>query len=227
MEFACAIGRQDHDGPGLGTDRAHLGNGDLEVAQEFEQECLELVVGPIDLVDEQHTAVTRAHGLEQRAFKEEAGAEEISLGVGRIGLAERADVQHLAGVIPLVERVVDVDALVALEADEITPQHGGEGLGELGLTDTHLALEEQGLAELECQQCGRRQAPVGDVALGEEILGEPRHGEVGEGAAHVRLSSIRRRRGRRGSRCLACPRRPACCARPSGCPRRPRRSHRR
>ena len=35
----------------------------------------------------------------------------------------RADLQHLTGVVPLVERLVGVDALVALQPDQLAPEH--------------------------------------------------------------------------------------------------------
>ena len=37
-----------------GAQRAALGNGNLEVGEEFEQEGLELLVGAVDFVDQQH-----------------------------------------------------------------------------------------------------------------------------------------------------------------------------
>ena len=47
-------------GRSRGADRAALGDRDREVGQELEQERLELVVGAVDLVDQQHGAVGRA-----------------------------------------------------------------------------------------------------------------------------------------------------------------------
>ena len=47
----------------------------------------------------------------------------------------RPDVQQLAGVVPLVHRLVGVDALVALQPDQLAAEHRGERLGDLGLAD--------------------------------------------------------------------------------------------
>ena len=54
MDLAGPI-RGDDDGRRLvGLDGADLGNGDLEIRKQLEQEGLEFVVGAIDLVDQQH-----------------------------------------------------------------------------------------------------------------------------------------------------------------------------
>ena len=76
---------------------------------------------------------------------------------------EQPDLEHLARVVPLVDRRVDVEALVALEADEPGTERRGEDLGELRLADAGLAFEEQRAAELEREEDGRRERAVGDV----------------------------------------------------------------
>jgi hypothetical protein len=68
-----------------------------------------------------------------------------------------ADVQELAGVVPLVDGLVDVYALVALEPDQGRVEHPAEDLGHLGLADPGLALKEERLLELEGQEDRRRQ----------------------------------------------------------------------
>ena len=71
---------------------------------------------------------------------------KMSWARGVIGLAarlEQPDLEHLARVVPLVDRGVDVEALVALEADEPGAEGRGQDLGQLGLADAGLALEEQ------------------------------------------------------------------------------------
>ncbi len=54
VHIAGAVAGEHHDRRPLGTEHAELGHGDLEVAEHFEQVRLELVVGSIDLVDQQH-----------------------------------------------------------------------------------------------------------------------------------------------------------------------------
>ena len=174
VQLPGAVGGQDHEGRRVGPDGADLGDGDLEVREQLEQEGLELVVGPIDLVDEQHRLVTGAQGVEQGSLEQELGTEE---GVDRVlvrhlVLGEGPDLQHLAGVVPLVEGLVGVDALVALQADQAPPRHGGQRLGHLGLADPHLTLQEKWTAERPGDEDGRGQSTVGEVAIGAQQLGE-------------------------------------------------------
>ena len=71
---------------------------------------------------------------------------------------------QLPRVVPLVDRVREVDALVALEADQPRAQHLGHDLGRLSLADARLTLDEERLLQLESQKDGRRQGTVADVA---------------------------------------------------------------
>lgn len=72
----------------------------------------------------------------------------------------------------LAQRPHDVDALVALQADELAAEQGGKGPGQLGLAHPDLALEQQGLAELECEQHGGGEPAVGHVALASQVRDE-------------------------------------------------------
>ena len=92
---------------------------------------------------------------------------------GVLGLAtglEQADLEHLPRVVPLVDRGVDVEALVALQPDEARPEAGGEHLRELGLADARLAFEQQRTAKLQRQEHGRRKRPVRDVVPSAEVV---------------------------------------------------------
>ena len=174
VDLARPVRGQDHARRDLGPDRADLGDRDLEVGQDLEQVGLELLVGPIDLVDEQDRrhAVGRLERLEERPPDQEVRAEDV-VGGRPIGLAarlEQPDLEHLARVVPLVDGGVDVQALVALEPDEPRAQRCREDLGELGLADPGLALEEQRSTELEGQEDGGRDGPIGDVVAAPEVL---------------------------------------------------------
>ena len=82
----------------------------------------------------------------------------------------RADLQHLARVVPLVEGLVGVDALVALQADE-RRRAPGERLRHLGLADADLALEEERSSE--GRTTSARWTPaVGEVAPSAEEVSE-------------------------------------------------------
>jgi hypothetical protein len=91
-------------------------------------------------------------GLQKRPAHEELAGVEVPLEALRVILGpqglSRPDVEELAGVVPLVERLVDVYALVALEAYEGRIEDTGEDLGDLGLADPGLAFEEERTSEL-------------------------------------------------------------------------------
>ena len=84
------------------------------------------------------------------------------------GALPRLDGEKLALVVPLVEGGVLVEALVALQADQLGAMERGERLCHLGLADAGLALEEQRPLQEIHEPQRRRQVAVGDVAdLGE------------------------------------------------------------
>src|SRR5208282_4006192 len=80
------------------------------------------------------------------------------------------DGEQLALIVPLVERGVLVEALIALQADQLGPVHGGERLAHLGLADAGLALEQQRALEEFHEPQGGRDIAVGDVADGGEFV---------------------------------------------------------
>src|SRR5487761_98603 len=174
MHLAGPVGGDDHKGRLLRLDRAELRDRHLEGGQQLQQEGLELLVGAVDLVDEQdrRRRVVVVDGVQQRPPQKELGAEDLALSRLAIILPpEQADVQQLARIVPLVNRVREVDALVALEADQAGAQHVGHHLGRLGLADAGLALDEQGLFELERQEDRGRECAVADVeAVAEALL---------------------------------------------------------
>ncbi len=144
VELAGAVRRDDHHGRVLGPDGADLGHGHLEVGEHLEEERLELVVGPVDLVDQQHGAGARPQRPQQRSLHQEARVEDLldSAVVSGRPLRQRPQVQQLAGVVPLVEGLAGVDALVALEADELDAEGRRHRLGHLGLAHSGLTLEQ-------------------------------------------------------------------------------------
>ena len=169
-------------------DRADLGDGDLEVGEHFQQERLELVVGPVHLVDQQHRLVAGPDRLQQRPLQQEPRAEQLvdRVVVGDLPLGQGPDVQHLAGVVPLVQRLVGVDALVALQPDQLAAEDGGEHLGDLGLAHPDLALEQDRPLQAERDEQRGGQAAVGQVpALAQDL------GELADGlrTLHAALSS--------------------------------------
>ena len=90
------------------------------LGEQLEQERLELVVGAVDLVDEQHGR-PRARVLErgeQRPRDEVVGAEQVVLGEVVAARLGEPDAEQLPRVVPLVQRLGGVDALVALQPDQ-------------------------------------------------------------------------------------------------------------
>jgi hypothetical protein len=167
-------------------DAAQLGDRDLEVREELEQHRLELLVGLVDLVDQQHDRLLGADRLHQRPGEEELLAEDVVLNrvparPGRLGL----DPQQLFAVVPLVQRLGLVEPLVALQAHEPAAEVARERLGELGLPDAGGTLDEDRLAQPSGQirdQRGRlgRQVP-GGVQTGGDLIGGARD-DVAHGA---------------------------------------------
>ena len=161
VELAGPVRREDHGGPPPRGDRAELGDRDLEVREHLEQEGLELLVGAVDLVDQEHDRLVPVDRLEERPADEVLGPEELLL--ADRPLLRGADVQQLARVVPLVDRVRDVEPLVALQPDQPRAEDGGERLRGLRLPDPRLALEQHGLRERERQEERGREPAVRQV----------------------------------------------------------------
>ena len=105
-----------------------------------------------------------------------------------MGGVEDAQFEELARVVPLVERMADVEPLIALEANQVGPERRGDGGGERGLADACLAFEEQRPLQSQRQEQRDREATVGDIVLvGEALL------EIGNGAGKNGVTSARKR----------------------------------
>ena len=163
VQLARAVRGEDHHRPLVRPQGAALGDRDRKVGEEFEQERLELVVRAVDLVDQQHRIFGRAQRREHRPLDQKLVAIDVDRLVA--GLADR---QHLARVVPFIERGRGVDALVALQADQSPREHRGDRLGGLGLADAGRAFEQQRLAERERQIRGGREPVVGQIERGTE-----------------------------------------------------------
>ena len=107
------------------------------------------------------TGLVRVDRLEQRPADEELRAEELLL--RHRALLRGPDVEELARVVPLVDGVRDVEALVALEPDQPRVERGRERLRSLGLPHSGLTLEQHRLLEREREEERRREAAIGQV----------------------------------------------------------------
>ena len=150
-----------------------------------------------------------ADGAQQRALDEVLlGEQVVAHAVVASGLGE-SDRQQLARIVPLVQRLGGVDALVALEAHERRVERLGQRLGRLGLADAGLALEQDRLAQSDGAEQRGRQAGVGEVVDAVEGgAARRRSRRVGPRVTTLGYRSARRRR-RAGSRSrrtsTACP----------------------
>jgi len=188
VQVARAVRREDHDRLLLGVQRADLGDRHRRLREQLEEERLELLVGAVDLVDEQHRR-PRAVVLErreQRALDEVVGPEQALLLERLAARLGEPDPQQLPRVVPLVERLRGVDALEALQAHERRVEQLGQRLRRLRLADAGLALEQQRLRQPDRAEQSGRQRRVGQVADLGQTSGQG--GDVGDQLveAHVR-----------------------------------------
>ena len=185
VEVAGAVGGEDDDRRVRRGDRAELGDRHARLREQLEQERLEVVVGAVDLVDQQHRR-PRAGMLEraqERPPDQVVGAEQVLLAQRRAARVGEPDAEQLARVVPLVERLGGVDPLVALQAHERRVEHRRERLRGLRLADAGLALEQQRLRQAHAEEDRRREPLVDEVV----DRGEPPRErlDVGDERAHL------------------------------------------
>src|SRR3954454_20319285 len=187
-EFARVVGGQQHDGLRAGLDAAELGDRDLEVAEDLQQHRLELLVGLVDLVDEQDDRLGAGDRRHEGALEQELLAEDVVLDLVPAGLIAGLglDAQQLLAVVPLIQRLGLVEALVALQAHERAVQVPAQGLGQLGLADAGRALDEHRLAEARGQERDERGRLAGQVAGLREAVADV-VGGGGQRGGHVVL----------------------------------------
>ena len=91
----------------------------------------------------------------QRTLDEEGIAIELAmrvLAIERVGGIQNAQLEKLARVVPLVQRVADVEAFIALEANQIGAERGRRCAGKRGFADAGLALQIQRPLQTERQK---------------------------------------------------------------------------
>ena len=202
-EVADIVGGQEHQRRHLGLDGADLRHGHLERRQDLQQEGLEGLVALVDFVDQQHRAAGLPQGLQQRArLQEGLGEEQVAHAVqpvhGRFhgGGAFQAlahpvlqdlGVEQLFAVLPLVQRLALVEALVALHADQRQVEQGRGAERQLGLADPGHAFHQDRLLQVLGHEQRGGDAARGDVAhVGQAFddrihRGEGRAGDLARG----------------------------------------------
>ncbi len=114
----------------LGLYRADLRDRDLEIGQHFQQEGLERLVGTVELVDQQdrRTGDVRLEGLQQGTLDQEALGKDVVPSAITIA-SPMASASRIAiicrRVVPFIDRCGDVEAFVALQADQ-PPSEGAD-----------------------------------------------------------------------------------------------------
>ena len=90
--------------------------------------------------------------------------------VGIAGGFRKPDRDHLRGAVPFIDRGGNVEALVALQADQLAPKRRRQHLGDLGLADAGLAFEKQRPAHAQRQIRHGRERALGEIAArGQEL----------------------------------------------------------
>jgi hypothetical protein len=82
---------------------------------------------------------------------------------------EDTELEQLAGIVPLVQRVADLEPFVALKAYEIGLEHGGGGRCERRLPDAGFALEKERALQPEREEQSNRQTAVRHVPVIEQV----------------------------------------------------------
>src|SRR5262249_9468346 len=114
----------------------------------------------------------RIDRLQQRAFHEKRFAVELAVRTvarQRVRRIEDAELEQLPRIVPFVQRVTDVEPLVALQADQIGPERRSQRPGERRLPDAGLSFEEQRPFETQREKERHGETAVRYVS----VLGEP------------------------------------------------------
>jgi hypothetical protein len=110
--------------------------------------------------------------LQQRPAQQKPPCKQLALVDAALGGAQR---QQLTGIVPVIDGVVQVDALVALQPDKPRVGRRRQRAGDLGLADAGLTLEQQRLAQRDGERHREREPAVGEVALGRQRLARSAH----------------------------------------------------
>src|SRR5205814_2409142 len=152
----------------------------LKVAQHLEQELLELGIGLVHLVNQEHLLPCARDRAQERPLEQELAREDVGrhLLPGAALGPVRLDAEELLLVVPLEEGARLVESLVALQADELGVEHLREHLPELGLSRPGRSLGKERLLEREGEEECRLHAARGDVARGTQPLADLLEGDL-------------------------------------------------
>ena len=148
--LAAVVAGQDDDRHVVRRDRAELGDADLKVAQDLEQECLNSLSDLSISSTSRTTGSLRGDRAQQRARQDEALGEEHAVLRRDRSIASRSvpvparsrrscpsgsGCRAAACRTPTRTAPWLLEALVALQTDQLRPEAPRQHLGELGLAD--------------------------------------------------------------------------------------------
>ncbi len=165
MHLPRAVGGDDHDGRRHRLHRAEFGDGDLEIAEDLQQEGLEGFVGAVQLVDQQDGGLALQR-LEQRArlgnLRVDAALNSLAVGSpGRFGEADRMSWRAWSPFIAAAER----SSHHSIAADR---GRGSCAARTLAFSVCRCGLASGTAAAHARARCTEWRAPVGDIAAGGE-----------------------------------------------------------
>ena len=166
VQLAGAVAGQNRYWRANGFDGADFRNADLIFTQILKQKCFKWFIGAVYLVNQQHTTRRwRLQSLQKRTANQIPVLVNLALNVGSTAFAlSRPHVQKLRCIVPLIKRFALLQAVIALQANELALECDTESLCQLCLAHTRLAFQQQGPLQLECQKYSSRQAAVCKVA---------------------------------------------------------------
>ena len=103
------------------------------------------------------------NGLQQRAAQQKLRPEQLGFGGPLLARFCQPQVQHLAGVVPLVHRMMHIQAFVALQPDQVGLQQRSQHLGHFGFANAGFAFQQQRAVQAQRQKDGSGQAAIGNV----------------------------------------------------------------
>ncbi len=115
----------------------------------------------------------RIDRLQQRPLDKEGLAVQLAVRARAIQFVRRfknTQLEQLTGVVPLVQRMADIEPFVALQSNQVGAERRGRGSSQCRLADTGFAFEKQGAAQAECKEDRNGEAAIRDVVLAGELL---------------------------------------------------------
>src|SRR5262249_49941679 len=149
----------------------------LKIREHFQEERFKSLVSAVDLVDQQDRR-SRCIGLkrlQQRSLDQKALGKYVVFNACPVTPAfsfRQSDGNHLSAVVPFVDSSGNIQSLITLQSDQTPPERRCQNLGDLGLADSCLTLDEQRPTHAQGEVQHRRQRTVRDVVgLGQQIEG--------------------------------------------------------